>query len=131
VVLEIGTQDLGTGTRTAIVMVAAETLGLPLGAITLRIGNSDYPPDGASGGSTTIGGVSPSTLKSTTNARAKIVRRGGAGPGHDARSARGRGWPHPGEGDPSKSLPWQDACRKLGTARSRKWARTTRAIPAG
>src|ERR1022692_4057630 len=59
VVLEIGTQDLGTGTRTAITMVAAETLGLPLGAITLRIGDSDYPPDGASGGSTTIGGVSP------------------------------------------------------------------------
>ena len=34
VLLEIGgTQDLGTGTRTAITgMVAAETLGLPLGA---------------------------------------------------------------------------------------------------
>ena len=42
-----------------ITMVAAETLGLPMGAITLRIGNSDYPPDGASGGSTTVGGVSP------------------------------------------------------------------------
>ena len=64
VVLEIGTQDLGTGTRTVIAMVAAETLGLPLGAIKLRIGDSDYPPDGASGGSTTVGGVSPSTLQS-------------------------------------------------------------------
>ena len=34
--VEIGTQDLGTGTRTIITMVAAETLGLPMGAITLK-----------------------------------------------------------------------------------------------
>ena len=72
VLLEIGTQDLGTGTRTVITMVAAETLGLPLGAIGLRIGNSDYPPDGASGGSTTVGGVSSSTRKSTVNALDKL-----------------------------------------------------------
>jgi xanthine dehydrogenase YagR molybdenum-binding subunit len=48
VLLELGSQDLGTGTRTIITMVAAETLGLPMGAITLRIGDSEYPPDGAS-----------------------------------------------------------------------------------
>jgi xanthine dehydrogenase YagR molybdenum-binding subunit len=115
VVLEIGTQDLGTGTRTAIVMVAAETLGLPLGAITLRIGDSDYPPDGASGGSTTIGGVSPSTLKSTTNARNKLFAAVapalGATPDQLA-AVDGR---IQVKDNPSKSLPWQDACRKLGT----------------
>ena len=32
--VNMGTQDLGTGTRTAIVIVAAETLGLPIEAIT-------------------------------------------------------------------------------------------------
>jgi xanthine dehydrogenase YagR molybdenum-binding subunit len=115
VVLEIGTQDLGTGTRTAIVMVAAETLGLPLGAITLRIGDSDYPPDGASGGSTTIGGVSPSTLKSTTNARNKLFAAVapllGAAPDQLA-AVDGR---IQVKENPAKSLPWQDACRKLGT----------------
>jgi xanthine dehydrogenase YagR molybdenum-binding subunit len=115
VVLEIGTQDLGTGTRTAITMVAAETLGLPLGAITLRIGDSDYPPDGASGGSTTIGGVSPSTLKSTVNARAKLFAAVapvlGAAPEQLA-AIDGR---IQVKGNPSKSLTWQDACRKLGT----------------
>jgi xanthine dehydrogenase YagR molybdenum-binding subunit len=117
VVLEIGTQDLGTGTRTAITMVAAETLGLPLGAITLRIGNSDYPPDGASGGSTTIGGVSPSTLKSTTNAKKKLFEAVapalGATPDQLA-AVDGR---IQVKDNPSKSLPWQDACRKLGTAK--------------
>jgi xanthine dehydrogenase YagR molybdenum-binding subunit len=115
VVVEMGTQDLGTGTRTAITMVAAETLGLPLGAITLRIGDSDYPPDGASGGSTTIGGVSPSTLKSATNARNKLfaaVAPALGVPPEQLAAVDGR---IQVKDDPSKSLPWQDACRKLGT----------------
>ena len=115
VVVEMGTQDLGTGTRTAITMVAAETLGLPLGAITLRIGDSDYPPDGASGGSTTIGGVSPSTLKSSTNARNKLfaaVAPALGVPPEQLVAVDGR---IQVKDDPSKSLPWQDACRKLGT----------------
>ncbi len=58
VLVEIGTQDLGTGTRTIITQVAAETLGLPMGQVKLAIGTNDLPPDAASGGSTTVGGVS-------------------------------------------------------------------------
>ena len=70
--IEIGTQDLGTGTRTIITQVAAETLGLQMGQVKLVIGNNDLPPDGGSGGSTTVGGVSTSTRKSTINALAKL-----------------------------------------------------------
>ena len=55
--VELGTQDLGTATRTMIAMVAAETFGLPLSAIKVKIGDNSYPNSGASGGSTTIGGV--------------------------------------------------------------------------
>ena len=117
VVLEIGTQDLGTGTRTVIAIVAAETLGLPLGAITLRIGDSDYPPDGASGGSTTVGGVSPSTLKSTTNARAKLFAAVAPALGTTPDQLTAVDGRIQVKGDPSKSLPWQDACRKLGTTK--------------
>jgi xanthine dehydrogenase YagR molybdenum-binding subunit len=117
VLLEIGTQDLGTGTRTVITMVAAETLGLPMSAINLRIGDSDYPPDGASGGSTTVGGVSPSTRKSTVNALEKLFAVVapvlGATPDQLA-AVDGR---IQVKGDPSKSLPWQDACRKLGATK--------------
>src|SRR5216684_2765881 len=58
--LKMGTQDLGTGTRTCILMVAADTLGIPMDAIQLQIGDTTYPPSGGSGGSTTIGGVSSS-----------------------------------------------------------------------
>jgi xanthine dehydrogenase YagR molybdenum-binding subunit len=115
VMVEIGTQDLGTGTRTIITMVAAETLGLPLGAIGLRIGNSDYPPDGASGGSTTVGGVSPSTRKSAVNAREKLFAAVAPALGTTPDQLVAVDGRVQVKNDPSKSLPWQDACRKLGT----------------
>ena len=53
----LGSQDLGTGTRTVIAIVLAETFGLPVDAIKVNIGSSKYPASGPSGGSTTIGGV--------------------------------------------------------------------------
>ncbi|HUO31778.1 MAG TPA: xanthine dehydrogenase family protein molybdopterin-binding subunit [Bryobacteraceae bacterium] len=117
VVIEIGTQDLGTGTRTVITMVAAETLGLPLGAITLRIGDSNYPPDGASGGSTTVGGVSPSTRKSTVNAREKLFAAVAPALGTTPDQLVAVDGRIQVKDNPSKSLPWQDACRKLGATK--------------
>lgn len=54
-----GTQDLGTGTRTYMAVVAAETLGLEPKDITVKIGNTSYPWCGSSGGSTTTPSVAP------------------------------------------------------------------------
>ncbi len=65
----MGTQDLGMGTRTAIMIIAGDTLGLPLEQIDLKIGDNQYPPSGGSGGSTTIGGVSSSARRATMDAR--------------------------------------------------------------
>jgi len=62
-VASIGTQDLGTGTRTVIAIVAAETLGIPVDAVKVNIGSNRYPPSGASGGSTTAGGTSSATRR--------------------------------------------------------------------
>src|SRR5205085_3927305 len=59
VVVKCGTQDLGTGTRTLVAIVAAETLGLPVSAIRPEIGDTLYPFSGGSGGSTTAASVSP------------------------------------------------------------------------
>jgi len=54
-----GTQDIGTGTRTYIAEVAAETLGLEPKDIMVKIGNTEYPWSGSSGGSTTTPSVAP------------------------------------------------------------------------
>ena len=53
-----GSQDLGTGTRTIIAQVVAESFGIPLAAVSVNIGSNSYPASGPSGGSTTVGGVS-------------------------------------------------------------------------
>src|SRR5215475_12778774 len=59
VAIKAGTQDIGTGARTIVAMVAAETLGLPVSAVTPMIGDTMYPVCGTSGGSTTSAGVMP------------------------------------------------------------------------
>src|SRR5437588_12790209 len=67
--LKLGSQDLGTGTRTCILIVAADTLGVPMDAIQLEIGDTTYPPSGGSGGATKTGGVSSSTRHAAVDAR--------------------------------------------------------------
>jgi xanthine dehydrogenase YagR molybdenum-binding subunit len=129
--VELCSQDLGTGTRTIITMVAAETLGLPLGAITLKIGDSSLPPSGASGGSTTVGGVSSSTRKSTVNALAKLFDAvapslGGAADQLEAVDGRIQV-----KGDSSKSLTWKAACQKLGVNKISEMGENNQRNPGG
>lgn len=57
--VRVGTQDLGTGSRTVAQMVAAEMLKLDLAQVSVRIGDTRFPPSGVSGGSQTTGAISP------------------------------------------------------------------------
>lgn len=112
--VELGSQDLGTGTRTIIAQVAAESLGLPVQAVRVKIGDNKYPPSGSSGGSTTVGGVSTSTRKATLNALAKLfelVAPGLGVPPDQLEAAEGK---IRVIGNPAKSITWSAACKKLG-----------------
>ena len=112
--VELGSQDLGTGTRTVIAMVAAETLGLPVPAIQVHIGDNKYPPDGSSGGSTTVGGVSSSTRKATVNALEKLFAAVAPALGAPADQLQAVDGKIQVKGNPAKSLTWRAACQKLG-----------------
>jgi xanthine dehydrogenase YagR molybdenum-binding subunit len=115
VTTELGSQDLGTGTRTVIAIVAADTLGLPVDAVKVKIGDSRYPYDGPSGGSTTVGGVSASTRRGSVDARDQlfaVVAPSLGVPADQLEAVEGR---IQAKGDSSKSLTWKQACRKLGT----------------
>jgi xanthine dehydrogenase YagR molybdenum-binding subunit len=112
--LKMGSQDLGTGTRTCILIIAADTLGVPMDAIHLQIGDTNYPPSGGSGGSTTIGGVTSSTRRAAVDARDALFEK--VAPALKAQpeelecvngTVRVRG-------DSSRSLNWKEACSKLG-----------------
>ena len=112
--VKLGTQDLGTGTRTTIAIVAAETLGLPVEAINLFIGDTMYPPSGPSGGSSTPGGVSSSTRRAAVDVREalfeKVVPTLNAKPEElECANATVRV-----KADPSRALSWKQACSKLG-----------------
>ena len=113
--VEMCTQDLGTGTRTVITQVAAETLGLPMSQVKLVIGTNDLPPDGASGGSTTVGGVSTSSRRSSVNALAKLFDAVAPSLGVAADQLEARDGQIRVKGNPNKSMTWTAACRKIGT----------------
>ncbi len=117
VAVELGSQDLGTGTRTCIAQVAAETLGLPIAAIKVTIGDSSLPASGASGGSTTIGGVSASTRKSSVNALQKLFEAVAPQLGGNADQLEAVDGRIQVKGTPSKGLSWREACRKLGVSK--------------
>src|SRR5216684_9184009 len=112
--VSLGSQDLGTGTRTVIAIVAAETLGLPLQAVKVNLGDTSYPPSGGSGGSTTVGGVSSSTRRGVTNALNELLEKVAPALGAKADDLEAVNGRIQVKGDPSKSLTWKQACAKLG-----------------
>lgn len=110
----LGSQDLGTGTRTVIGIVVAETFGLPLEAVQVKIGDSQYPASGASGGSTTVGGVSAAARRAAQTALEQIFEKVApelnASPDQlEARQGRIRV-----KGDSGKSISWRQATALLG-----------------
>lgn len=113
--VDMGTQDLGTGTRTVIAMVAAETMGLPVDAIKVNIGRSpEYPVSGASGGSTTVGGVSAATRRAGQNALEALFAKVAPALAVQPSELEVVGGKVQAKGNPAKSLTWKQATAKLG-----------------
>lgn len=130
--MKMATQDLGTGTRTAILMVISEALGIPIDAITLKIGDTNYPQSGGSGGSTTIGGVSSAARRASVDAINQIFEK--VAPALNSTpdklealngQIRVKGTTH--------GLSWKQACAKLGpsgvTAQGVNWRQPSRNKP--
>lgn len=109
-----GSQDIGTGTRTAVGIGAAEGLGVPLAAITSMVGRSSYPIGPNSGGSVTLANVYPASFRAGEDARDKFLAFLGSSLGVEAGLLSIKG----GEvfNDGKKILSWSDACAKIGDA---------------
>jgi xanthine dehydrogenase YagR molybdenum-binding subunit len=113
--LQMGTQDLGVGTRTAILIVAGDTLGLQLNQMELKIGDNQYPKSGGSGGSTTIGGVSSSTRRAAVDARDQLFAKVASALNAKPEDLEAVGGSIRVKSAPSRSMSWKDACARLGT----------------
>ena len=94
--IRLGVQDIGTGTRTVIAVVAAEMLGLAPEQITVKVGDTRFPPGPGSGGSTTCPSVSPTVFDVCTKALEQLQAQSGLA------DARGKNW--------------FAACKKLGVS---------------
>ncbi|HXH07165.1 MAG TPA: xanthine dehydrogenase family protein molybdopterin-binding subunit [Vicinamibacterales bacterium] len=115
VVMKIGTQDIGTGTRTVVAAVTAETFGLPIDAVRAEIGDSQHPWAPGSGGSVTTGSVAPAVRATAEKALAALAAK--VAPALEADPAAivaSRGRLHVKD-NPSRGLSWKEACKLLGT----------------
>ena len=112
--IKMATQDLGTGARTIIIIVAADTLGIPMDNVKLLIGDSRYPVSGSSGGSTTSGGVTSSTRRAAVDARNQLFAKVAAALKAQPEELEAVNATVRVKSDPDRSLSWKEACSKLG-----------------
>jgi xanthine dehydrogenase YagR molybdenum-binding subunit len=84
--VRIGTQDLGTGSRTVVGMVAAEAFGLTPEQITVKIGDTSLPFSGGSGGSSTTASAAPAVWDACQKALAALQQQ------TNVPDARGSNW---------------------------------------
>jgi len=113
--VDLGSQDLGTATRTMIAMVAAETFGARNRTGFHRPRRHEFPPSGGSGGSTTIGGVSVSTRPKPRSTRSEDFRSALAHLGVPADQLEAVDGRIRQIRNPDKGMSWKQACAKLGT----------------
>lgn len=73
----MGTQDLGTGSRTVVQVVAAEMLGIDREAIHVQVGDTALPFSGASGGSVTTVSITPAIYDGCENLLAELQKASG------------------------------------------------------
>jgi xanthine dehydrogenase YagR molybdenum-binding subunit len=131
VVMRCGTQDIGTGNRTIMAMVVAETLGLEVAQITIELGDSNHPFAPGSGGSTTAAAVMPAMRVTAGKARDALFERIAPQLGVEASQleigvgvinvrpstpdSSASGQTVSRSGPASRSLSFREACRMLGT----------------
>jgi xanthine dehydrogenase YagR molybdenum-binding subunit len=113
VTVAVGTQDLGTGTRTYVRAIVAEDLGLPLAAVREQIGSSRLGNATPSGGSTTTASLAPAVKDAAFKARTQMAERVAAALGVDPKGVVFAGGKVEGGG---KSLGWAQACAALPAA---------------
>jgi xanthine dehydrogenase YagR molybdenum-binding subunit len=73
VVVRSGTQDIGTGTYTVMMQVAADELKMPASRVRFELGDSRFPKAPVSGGSMTVASVSPAVQAACAALRERIL----------------------------------------------------------
>lgn len=111
--VEHGLQDLGTGARTMVAIVAAEELALPLEKVSVRIGDTRLPYGPGSGGSTTTPSSAPTIRRAAFEAKKQLAAAVAREWKVDPAKVQVAGGKVFVPGDAAHGLTWDQACAKL------------------
>ena len=111
VVIASGTQDIGTGTRTVIAIVVAETFGLQPENIQIQVGSSAFPASAGSGGSGTAGGMGSAARRAAVDALNALFTKIAPSLGVQANVLKASGGMVVGG---NTAVSWKQACSALG-----------------
>src|SRR6185437_5135797 len=75
--VQIAAHEIGTGVMTVVAQMAAERLGLPLDAVQVELGDSNYPPVPVAGGSNQTASCCSVVMKACDALTAKLNGAGG------------------------------------------------------
>ena len=78
--IETDMTDIGTGTYTVLAQIAGEALGLPMDAVTVKLGDTDLPPGAGSGGSFGAASAGSSVALACEDIVIELASRMGAKP---------------------------------------------------
>jgi xanthine dehydrogenase YagR molybdenum-binding subunit len=114
VVMRCGTQDIGTGTKTVVALITAETLGLPMSAVRAELGDTTFPQGASSGGSVVTPSVAPAIRLTAGKALDALFDKVAPVLGVPAANlAASNGRIHVKD-NTGKGMTWRDACKTLG-----------------
>jgi xanthine dehydrogenase YagR molybdenum-binding subunit len=111
--VRVGTQDIGTGTRTVLAMVAAEELGMPLTAVTAQIGDTRFPFSVPSGGSSTSPSDSPAVRQAAAHLKQKLFRIAAPMLGAEPDDLEARGAMIRVRFEPARAVAMSEVCRRI------------------
>ncbi|MGH7934008.1 MAG: xanthine dehydrogenase family protein molybdopterin-binding subunit [Candidatus Binataceae bacterium] len=111
--VRIGAQDIGTGTRTILAMVAAEELGLPLSQVAPNIGDSRFLYSVPSGGSGTAPSDTPAVRQAAFHLKQKLFRIAAPLLGAEPADLEARDGQIRVLSEPSRSIKFADVCRRI------------------
>jgi xanthine dehydrogenase YagR molybdenum-binding subunit len=110
-------QDIGTGITTVLAQTVAETLGLRPDQITVRIGDTEFPPGGPSYGSRTTASVTPPARIAAWRVQQELFREASLLLNASADDLIAREGKILVRSDPSRSIAFEDAAAHLRTDR--------------
>jgi len=108
-----GAQDIGSGFRTAMAIVAAEELGLMPKDITMHVGDTRWPEGPGSGGSNTTNSVAPVVRMAAHDAKQKLFAAAAPALGVKPEELEARGGKVFVAAKPAKSLAFKLAAGKI------------------